>query len=350
MPKKEPDRAPEYSWTFSDWSLCTVTCGGGTQTSQTVCQEKKSGIVDDNFCNITIKPETKSRECNSNPCPARWWIGPWQMCPLTCGKGALRQRSVMCVSSGTGTDRSDLALPDKDCDKDIKPEEVGPCEDLPPCGPPSSEIPLIVYTENKDASFYNVSSNDHDGIAIDGLTTEEPEILEFDNVVDENPDNSMYNTKSKWIVSRWSHCSYGKRNRKVVCSSPGDCNLDEKPAIVEDCHEGKWIVENWGTCNASCHVKYGVKSREVQCRDKTTGLLSSNCNYEKKPIGTRRCYHRKSCGNEKDDCKDSITPLSMCATYRRMCDVSSIVRQKCCATCFKRRRHVRHNRRHIYGT
>lgn len=72
VPKKEPDRAPEYVWIFSDWSLCTVTCGGGTQTSRALCQEKKSGVVEEHFCNVTIKPETKLRECNSNPCPARF--------------------------------------------------------------------------------------------------------------------------------------------------------------------------------------------------------------------------------------------------------------------------------------
>ncbi|XP_047365767.1 A disintegrin and metalloproteinase with thrombospondin motifs 18 isoform X4 [Vespa velutina] len=294
---------------------------------------------------IEIEKRSEYLALSKKTLRSTWWVGPWQMCPVTCGEDALRKRSVMCVSSGTGTDRSDLALPDKDCDKDARPEEVGPCQNLPPCGL-SSEIPLIVYTENKDASFYNVSSNDHDGITlIDGLTTAEPEILEFDNVFDENPNNSMYNTKSKWILSRWSHCSYGKRSRKVTCSNPGDCNLDDKPISVEDCYEGKWIVGIWGTCNATCLVKYGVRNRKVECRDRTTNLLSNDCNYERKPIGNRRCYYRKHCTNEKDDCKDSIIPSSMCATYRRICDVSPIVREKCCATCLKRRKqHIRHNR------
>lgn len=166
------------------------------------------------------------------------------MCPVTCGDGALRKRSVMCVSSGAGFNRSDLALHDRDCDKDTRPEEEGPCPNLPLCGP--TEVPLIVYADNKDTSFYNISLNEQDGIAIvDGLTTEEPEILEFDNVVDENPDNSMYNTrKSKWTVSKWSHCSNGKRSRKVTCSVPGDCNPDNKPSSIEDCHGGKWITGN----------------------------------------------------------------------------------------------------------
>lgn len=134
----------------------------------------------------------------------------------------------------------------------------------------------------------------------------------------------------------------------------------------------------WGACNATCLVKYGIRSREVECRDRTTNLLSNDCNYERKPIVNRRCYYRKHCTNEKDgnnvyislwfdwecfttsmisivslflDCKDSIIPSSMCATYRRICDVSTIVREKCCATCLKRRKqHIRHNRRHVIET
>ncbi|XP_077275521.1 A disintegrin and metalloproteinase with thrombospondin motifs 7 isoform X1 [Temnothorax americanus] len=347
VPKKEPDPAPEYSWVSSDWTLCTVTCGGGTQTSHAVCQERKSGSVEDHFCDGIEKPEPKSRECNSNPCPARWWVGPWQMCPVTCGDGALRKRSVMCVFSGAGTDRSDLALPDRDCDKHMRPEEMEPCPDLPPCGP-TSEVPLIVYADNKDMSFYNISLNEQDGITIvDGLTTEEPEILEFDNVVDENPDNSMYNTKSKWTVSKWSHCSNGKRSRKVTCSVPGDCNPNNKPPNIEDCYSGKWITGNWGSCNATCLVKSGVKHREVQCRDRATDLLSNECNLDRRPFDVKRCYYRRQCANEKNDCRDSMVPS--CANYRRMCDVSSVVRENCCVTCTKRRRHVRHNRRHIFA-
>lgn len=47
------------------------------------------------------------------------------------------------------------------------------------------------------------------------------------------------------------------------------------------------------------------------------------------------------------ECKDTIVPASMCGSYRRICDVSLIVQDKCCATCFKKRRHNRHNRRQI---
>ncbi|KAG7204371.1 hypothetical protein KM043_004815 [Ampulex compressa] len=340
VPKKEPDRAPEYSWVFSDWSLCTATCGGGTQTSRALCSERKSGLVEDHFCDAIERPEAMFRECNLNPCPARWWIGPWQMCPVTCGEGALRKRSVMCVSSGMGTDRSDLALPDRDCNKGVRPEEVGPCPDLPACGA-SSELPLIVYAENKDASFYNVSSSDPEGMAVaGGPTTRETEILEFDNVVDDNPDNSMYNTKSKWIASRWGPCVNGKRSRKVGCIGQGDCNPESEPLAGEACRTGKWISGNWASCDATCLTKVGIKRRRIECRDRGTNLPSDDCNPDRKPMETRRCYYKRQCGTEKSECKDVILPPSMCVTYRRMCDVSSIVREKCCSTCSKRRRHA----------
>ncbi|XP_033219978.1 A disintegrin and metalloproteinase with thrombospondin motifs 7-like isoform X2 [Belonocnema kinseyi] len=349
VPKKEADYTPEYSWVFSDWSLCTVTCGGGVQTSRAFCHEVKSGIVEDQFCNETTKPESIDRECNPKPCPARWWVGPWQMCSVTCGEGALRKRSVMCVSSGKDTDSTDLALPDRDCDKDARPEEVEPCPNLPPCGS-SSEIPFIIYSEDRYGAFYNITSSDQDGITIvDSVTSEEPEILEFDNVVEENPENSLYTTKPKWIVSKWGVCQLGRRSRKVSCSIPGNCRLKNKPATSEDCRRGKWISGKWSTCNATCVTRSGFKYRNVTCRDRITNLTSMDCNSERKPLQTRRCHHRKQCGEEKLDCKDNIVPPSMCAAYKRMCNLSEIVREKCCATCMKRQKHVRNNRRHESG-
>lgn len=171
----------------------------------------------------------------------RWWVGPWQMCAVTCGVG-LRKRSVMCVSSGEDTESSELALPDRDCDGEIRPDEIGPCPTLPICGT-TSEIPLIVYAGEKENAFYNVTLNENYGITvINSLSTEKPEILEFDNVVDGNKDNSMYDAKSKWVVSEWSTCWYGKRTRKVLCPASGDCDPLAKPVAAEDCRVGKWVT------------------------------------------------------------------------------------------------------------
>ncbi|XP_014212898.1 A disintegrin and metalloproteinase with thrombospondin motifs 7-like isoform X2 [Copidosoma floridanum] len=350
VPKRESGRVPEYSWAYSDWSLCSVTCGGGTQISHALCHESRSGVVEDKFCSGTKKPEAMSRECNAKPCPARWWTGPWQACPVICGEGALRKRSVMCVAASRGEDQPELALPDQDCDKDARPEEVEPCPELPVCEP-SSEAPLIVYADEKSAAFYNVSepagSTTLDGL---GSTEVEPEILEFDNVVDvDNPEeSSKYNAKPKWQVSKWSYCSAGRKTRKVFCSVAVDseaCGLENKPADTEECRAGKWVTGKWSACNATCSAKSGQKRRDVTCHDRQTNLASADCNPERKPLEVRRCHHKKPCPDEKIGCKDSIDPSWICSSYRPMCDASPIVREKCCATCLKRRKHVRHNRR-----
>ena len=55
------------------------------------------------------------------------------------------------------------------------------------------------------------------------------------------------------------------------------------------------LAGRWGSCNASCLVRVGVKRREVECRDRITELLSDDCNPERRPIDTRRCYHRRQC-------------------------------------------------------
>lgn len=59
------------------------------------------------------------------------------------------------------------------------------------------------------------------------------------------------------------------------------------------------LTGRWGFCNASCLARVGVKRREVECRDRITELLSDDCNPERRPIDTRRCYHRRQCANDK---------------------------------------------------
>lgn len=182
------------------------------------------------------------------------------MCPVSCGEGALRKRSVMCVSTSKGEDEPELALPDQDCDSELRPEEVEPCPDLPLCEvSSSSEAPFIVYAaEDKSAAFYNITGGvgglggSGSGSSSESSTEiEPPEILEFDNVVEVDgapEDGSMYNAKPKWQVSKWSHCLGGRRTRKVSCSVPSatgeesGCKLESRPSDSEECFAGKWAT------------------------------------------------------------------------------------------------------------
>ena len=71
VPKEQPMRIPLYKWTFSDWSSCSATCGGGTQESHPVCREKDDGTVKEDLCISEEKPDHMMRVCNTHPCPAR---------------------------------------------------------------------------------------------------------------------------------------------------------------------------------------------------------------------------------------------------------------------------------------
>lgn len=55
----------------------------------------------------------------------------------------------------------------------------------------------------------------------------------------------------------------------------------------------------WSPCNATCSAKSGQKLRDVTCQDRQTNLPSTDCNSERKPLGIRRCHHKKLCPDEK---------------------------------------------------
>ena len=39
VPNENMTRTPEFRWEYTDWSVCTATCGGGTQVSPPKCLE-----------------------------------------------------------------------------------------------------------------------------------------------------------------------------------------------------------------------------------------------------------------------------------------------------------------------
>lgn len=93
LPANE-SKEPVYHWKLGDWSACSATCDGGIQQREPVCIESVKGIVDDEFCWSSAEndqPNKKLRVCNQVPCPAHWWIGPWQLCPVTCRRHGKRR-------------------------------------------------------------------------------------------------------------------------------------------------------------------------------------------------------------------------------------------------------------------
>ncbi|XP_065724209.2 A disintegrin and metalloproteinase with thrombospondin motifs 7 isoform X1 [Drosophila suzukii] len=137
LPALNVSAGRQFLWRLGNWTTCSASCGGGVQHREPICQENGKGLADTLPCWTHAKnkrPLRQSRGCGEQPCPAHWWPGPWQFCPLTCRPPGgsvtppLRRRSVVCL------DQHDVVVADAECGLLQKPPEMEPCESsLPDC-------------------------------------------------------------------------------------------------------------------------------------------------------------------------------------------------------------------------
>uniref|UniRef100_A0A3Q2W980 Adhesion G protein-coupled receptor B2 n=1 Tax=Haplochromis burtoni TaxID=8153 RepID=A0A3Q2W980_HAPBU len=82
---------------WSSWSLCSVTCGRGSRTRTRKCMDGSGAVA----CG---RPEVQTKLCNIAVCPVegQWsdW-GPWSKCSVTCDTGT-EQRQRRCSPSVHG--------------------------------------------------------------------------------------------------------------------------------------------------------------------------------------------------------------------------------------------------------
>ncbi|XP_034092629.1 adhesion G protein-coupled receptor B2 isoform X21 [Gymnodraco acuticeps] len=82
---------------WSSWSLCSVTCGRGSRTRTRKCVNGSAAMA----CGY---PETQTKLCNIAVCPVEGqWLewGPWLKCSVTCNTGS-QQRQRRCSASVHG--------------------------------------------------------------------------------------------------------------------------------------------------------------------------------------------------------------------------------------------------------
>lgn len=297
VPELNASRRPEFHWRWSDWSPCTVTCGGGAQESQPRCVEKEAGLVEDTHCDPALRPATRRRPCSRQPCPARWWTGPWQPCSATCG--GLRRHTVLCVRSRGKADQ--LALRQEACDPATRPRDTEPCPDDPRCPGAAAVLngtsaaaaettptpPAICGPERPDLC----------------AATEPPAAVV---TVDPSCSNEANSTgcESAADPSRSSHESPPRPTASVVDiqsntvldiplgDAPGDFwNLSgisglpeildlptpRKVVVLEDARYA-WRASKWSKCSRVCGG--GDRHRRVKCVDKVT----------QKEVPQKSCY------------------------------------------------------------
>ncbi|XP_014671991.1 PREDICTED: A disintegrin and metalloproteinase with thrombospondin motifs 20-like [Priapulus caudatus] len=88
-------KGPCYNihWQYTDWSQCSVSCGGGERYRSAICVDGEGQTTADSYCNRKELPLTVER-CNQGVCPV-WVLGDWESCSVTCGAGHQR-RAVWC--------------------------------------------------------------------------------------------------------------------------------------------------------------------------------------------------------------------------------------------------------------
>ncbi|XP_021333676.1 A disintegrin and metalloproteinase with thrombospondin motifs 7 isoform X1 [Danio rerio] len=120
-----------FQWIYGAWTECSATCGTGMQRQIVHCVEKTSGIVEEHYCDASMRPDDKQTSCNKGLCPAIWWAGDWQKCSSSCGEMGLRKRTVLCIRS-LGLDEQ-RALQPAECQHLPKPESIIPCNTQVSC-------------------------------------------------------------------------------------------------------------------------------------------------------------------------------------------------------------------------
>uniref|UniRef100_A0A8D0QUA7 ADAM metallopeptidase with thrombospondin type 1 motif 16 n=1 Tax=Sus scrofa TaxID=9823 RepID=A0A8D0QUA7_PIG len=290
------------SWSVGNWSTCSRTCGGGTQSRPVQCMRRahyKSERVPASLC---PKPMPSSRQtCHTQSCPPAWSTGPWAECSRTCGKG-WRKRSVACKSTNPSA-RAQL-LPDAVCTSEPKPRTHEAC---------------LLKRCHK-------------------------------------------HRKLQWLVSAWSQCSAtcerGTQRRFLKCAEKYVSGKYQELASKKCLHlpqphlelervcalfpcpkhplfpaagppRASWSASPWSQCTASCGG--GVQMRSVQCL--AGGRPASGCFVQQKPAASQACNtHFCPVAKKRGASCEDRTPWCSLVPQHGLCSHPSYGPQ-CCRTC-----------------
>ncbi|KAF5832338.1 hypothetical protein DUNSADRAFT_11780 [Dunaliella salina] len=121
---------PSYSWSVSDWTTCSHSCGpDGVQSRTVECVEEatyswNNEVVGDENCD-SIKP-AEQQSCNTHACPTySWSVSDWTTCTHDCGPDGVQSRTVECVEEATYSWNNEV-VGDENCDS-VKPAEQQSC-------------------------------------------------------------------------------------------------------------------------------------------------------------------------------------------------------------------------------
>ncbi|XP_028911077.1 ADAMTS-like protein 1 isoform X1 [Ornithorhynchus anatinus] len=207
-----------YDWEYEGFTECSESCGGGVQEAVVSCLNKQTReTADEGLCMTSRRPPQLLKACSLEPCPARWEIGKWSPCSLTCGVG-LQTRDVFCSHLLSREMNESVVLADELCRKP-KPSLVQACNrfNCPPdwypaewqkcsqtCGGGVQRREVLCKQRMADGSFLELPDT----------------FCSASRLVSEQACKNE-DCPSEWLLSEWTQCSVtcgeGTQTRNAIC-------------------------------------------------------------------------------------------------------------------------------------
>ncbi|XP_041417069.1 A disintegrin and metalloproteinase with thrombospondin motifs 18 [Xenopus laevis] len=293
---------PAY-WSVSDWSSCSVSCGGGQQTRQIQCVQKSTMqtemLVGHSQCPVITPSQVQA--CNIQDCPAEWSSGPWSQCSRSCGKG-LKKREVFCRNMNSGKYK---ILPENLCPMQSKPE--------------SSETCMLARCQKHEKLQWAISAwTECSATCGPGMKKRELKCVEKDS-------------NGKLIPFPLKRC---RSVKKVNIALEQPCNSAPCPVHTPYSTLNGWHASPWQQCSVTCGG--GVQTRSVQCV--LQGRPATGCMPYQKPPTSQACnihFCPTSGTHESTSCIDYYSWCSLVPQHG-VCNHKFYGKQ-CCKSCARKR-------------
>ncbi|XP_033639593.1 uncharacterized protein LOC117300041 isoform X3 [Asterias rubens] len=360
-PKATTEELPRLGWAlWSEWSSCTFTCGNGQMLRSRLCQNQ----LNQEECEGGVEKGTEIKPCNTDPCPVNgnwtsWTL--WSECDRSCG-GGTQYRSRRCSNPLP----KNGGLPCGDTKEQLETLmcNTQPCNE--PCGRgsifddcnlfkkpqsmPRSCLELSSQMSNMNSTECTPScrceegrvfNNDLECIQpsecscfMDGqlylpgetvIKKKECQICECQHGRMECKDTPCDGDWSGWTV--WSQCDktcgWGTRLRFRSCTNPAprnggrDCPDDgsmesrscSEMACKVDGQPGPW--GRWSSCTATCGA--GTQHRKRDCNNPMPQNGGEDCArepmQETRPCALDKCLNGCGPGMELIPCGSTCQPL-----------------------------------------